>query len=810
MANDSIVGILLRAKKDTGAIGDTKAEIIGLDEAAGVASGGLQAMAAAAGVAGAFKLTQQIFELGQTAAQAERARGAFDRMASSVGVSGDTMLAALKKASLGTISDKDLELGATRAKVLGVADSVDKLSTLLDIARVRGAAFGRSAKEAFDDLVTGLGRGSAQILDNLGFKGGQKDLEDYAATVHKTVAELSDAERQGVLFNKVVRETKGEIDNAGNASLDNAGKFERLAASWENFKTAVGNSNATGFAAGVASNALDSFAKEGPTAAISVWQRLFDLMTNGSKNVDDLTGQLKVLEAQEKRLDALVSSGKGVPGIDDSNLAATRQRIAEVRAELDGLTESGDQSQSTIQQLSAILPGFGANSNAAAAAQANLKRGVDAATASLDAERAAVVSLAGALPGLQAAVNSQIQGALNARNSAVARIAGQAAGVEGIVGQTEATRQFGAAVDEVDAKYAELNAQLVSGNLTTDEFQLKIAELGNTGGDAFEQIHRSQQEAEASAKKYANTVENDIKRAYESVRSTVEGVVKGALSDIAGVDPSKILVDPKETDPKKQKFLLPREDEINENAKRLADIAVNGFKGQDWLGKFKEAVPDIFKALEESGDPRATAARMLKDFQDGLEPELIDKEKAKERVRKMLLGEAKMSELVKEITDELAQETGGDAGQISVLAKAALGVGGDGAKDAAATAGAGGTEAGAAFGKAAAVAAGQVSAQTFGTTGTQSGAAFRDAAVDAIAGTGDKLVGSLETQLKADDIVKRIQKSGEASGEVWGGGFLNTVGNNLPNALVDLLFSKLVPRLNAYNQTQAQLQGTTP
>lgn len=51
-------------------------------------------------------------------------------------------------------------------------------------------------------------------------------------------------------------------------------------------------------------------------------------------------------------------------------------------------------------------------------------------------------------------------------------------------------------------------------------------------------------------------------------------------------------------------------------------------------------------------------AQLLKDFQDGLRPELLDKEKAKDLVRRGLLGEKNLKSLTDEIAKELAGELG--------------------------------------------------------------------------------------------------------------------------------------------------------
>jgi hypothetical protein len=107
----------------------------------------------------------------------------------------------------------------------------------------------------------------------------------------------------------------------------------------------------------------------------------------------------------------------------------------------------------------------------------------------------------------------------------------------------------------------------------------------------------------------------EFNQSLSGLQSAVSGALSGALSVDVGV---------------KAEDFLPREDEINENARRLADIMVNGFKGQDWLGEFAAEVPDVFEALQAAGNPQEAAARMLQDFQDGLLTGLIDKDAVKE------------------------------------------------------------------------------------------------------------------------------------------------------------------------------------
>jgi hypothetical protein len=97
---------------------------------------------------------------------------------------------------------------------------------------------------------------------------------------------------------------------------------------------------------------------------------------------------------------------------------------------------------------------------------------------------------------------------------------------------------------------------------------------------------------------------------------------------------------------------------VSEDARRLADVAVNGF-ASPWADYLSNKFPDtIGAAFSSGGDIKQTAAQLLKDFQDGLRPELLDKEKAKDIVRRAIVGEKNLKSLTDEIAKELAGELG--------------------------------------------------------------------------------------------------------------------------------------------------------
>ena len=165
----------------------------------------------------------------------------FKRLSARAGVVYDEMLTGMRKASLWTVSDFNLMTAANKAYSLGVVSNVDQMTTLMEIARVKGAAMWRTMNEALDDIVTGLGRWSAMILDNLWIIVNQTEAQKaYAASVGKTVEQLSDREKKQALINTVVSQGKSELEGLGEATLWFADKQAKLLTTWENLTTLLG------------------------------------------------------------------------------------------------------------------------------------------------------------------------------------------------------------------------------------------------------------------------------------------------------------------------------------------------------------------------------------------------------------------------------------------------------------------------------------------------------------------------------------------------------------------------------------------
>ena len=229
------------------AINKVKQDLGALDKAAGTAAGGLGALAKGAGVAGlvalGVKAAGAAIEIAKLGAASLSMGASFESMAGGA-AQASSILDALTTASRGTIKEYDLMLTANRAMLLGVADSADEFGKLMEIATVRGRAMGLSTTQAFGDIVTGIGRMSPLILDNLGIVIDQAAAqEEYAATLGKSAKALSDAERKQALVNAVIDQSAGILATANTNADALAGEgFAQLDTAWGNFQATLGES----------------------------------------------------------------------------------------------------------------------------------------------------------------------------------------------------------------------------------------------------------------------------------------------------------------------------------------------------------------------------------------------------------------------------------------------------------------------------------------------------------------------------------------------------------------------------------------
>ena len=179
----------------------------------------------------ALAAMKKVYDFAKEGAEIARLRDSFEKLGNS-----ERDLEILRKASLNSISDQNLMLATNKAQLLGVSDNTEDLAGLLEVAAVRGRAMGLSTSEAFSDIITGVGRLSPMILDNLGIvTGGQKVFDDYARTLGITADKLTDVQKRQALVNLII--TQGA--ELGPLMADQATRLEQLEVGFENFFNTV-------------------------------------------------------------------------------------------------------------------------------------------------------------------------------------------------------------------------------------------------------------------------------------------------------------------------------------------------------------------------------------------------------------------------------------------------------------------------------------------------------------------------------------------------------------------------------------------
>lgn len=147
------------------------------------------------------------------------------------------VLASLQEASAGLITNSDLMESFNKANMLVGKSLTDQLAPAMASIGKVSAATGQDMGFLMDSLVTGIGRLSPMILDNLGIQVSLTEAnEAYAASIGKTASELTKAEQQSALMNQVME--KLQTNTALMAAPDQG--FAKLKVSVANFKDGLG------------------------------------------------------------------------------------------------------------------------------------------------------------------------------------------------------------------------------------------------------------------------------------------------------------------------------------------------------------------------------------------------------------------------------------------------------------------------------------------------------------------------------------------------------------------------------------------
>ncbi len=763
---DNRVGIVIEGRNRAGAaFSEAKAQLAGLDSAAKTAAGGISGIAGV--VAGGFAVSQIIGAVGalvSLGAQAERTEASFHRVAESYGADADKMLLALKRASGGQISNSELMLSANKAMMLGVTADADQMAGLLQVAIQRGQAMGRSASEAFNDIVIGIGRMSPLILDNLGIMtGGEAAFQAYAESIGKTAEQLTDFERRQMLINKV-------LADVGPVAADAQSKITSIGAAWANLRGAIGKEVVAHMTVAGLPEFLDVMAE-----AIAARRR-----------VTDAFAEAGVSEMQQALAVVGPSGQVSMPGIPDAELRRQREAIESLFVAYDAgrisleqfntelewdlellreyqaalaadeeairlftagreLAEAQKMRQIEAQAGFALATGLMRGTDVAATQKAELTAlagTYDLVTGEITHTTTAITSMIGPITQAAAAMSAwdaatgalipNLDAVLASTESAIGRVRAIGLGAVDVLGTGGAIAQIGAYEDALQR----LRGQALANHWTDLELAAAQQALLNQFNDQIGGLRRvtgatSTYNAELSA--LLSTAERFINAGVSSTRGLVNFDDQGLVN---GFDPNG-----------------PARD-----FGRMWDVAVNGFNSQ-WLEPLRESglIPDDViergeAALREFAEGRARA------FQSGADLGMLDTDQVVAQVEAELAAQRELERIKAEVLSKL-RAGGVTGGAVTAAVDKVLESGA-------------GADAG----------------------GSAAGEGFQGGFVSGLTGLGTKITTELARQMVTQ--AAALTTAGRDAGDRFAAGFTDGAGD-LPIWFIEFLAGQLAPVVEA-------------
>lgn len=175
---------------------------------------------------GAIEVARFTLDVSKLAGEADGVRKAFEKLPQSAKV-----MQQLKDVTRGTVSELELMKRAVTATNFGI--QLESLPKLLEFATVRAQQTGQSVDYLVDSIVTGIGRKSPLILDNLGISTTRlKEQFGGAALEAQSIGDVAAA------VGKIAEEELGKM---GKMTENAATRMQRLNAEWQNLKVVIGN-----------------------------------------------------------------------------------------------------------------------------------------------------------------------------------------------------------------------------------------------------------------------------------------------------------------------------------------------------------------------------------------------------------------------------------------------------------------------------------------------------------------------------------------------------------------------------------------
>lgn len=249
-AVDDITASLTRFKREaqtaSGSISDAFSNLRSGNISGAVSSlGGISSKAAAAATAvGAIgtvavlagsKIADLVGEGIELAQQAEGVKHRFEEIGGT-----SIYLESLREHTHGLVNDFELMKATVKAKDFNIP--MKDLGTYLEFAQLKSQQTGESVDYLVDSIVTGLGRQSVQILDNLGISAAElKSKMAEGKTMTEAVAEVINKQlsEAGEHFETTAEKAQRKLVELQNEEMRVGEQLAPLKSEWESFLTSV-------------------------------------------------------------------------------------------------------------------------------------------------------------------------------------------------------------------------------------------------------------------------------------------------------------------------------------------------------------------------------------------------------------------------------------------------------------------------------------------------------------------------------------------------------------------------------------------
>ena len=184
---------------------------------------------------------KQMIDFSRQAAKIEGMSNAFNTLQGTT--DGATIaLSRLRDATNGTMNDMDLFRQANNAMVLGITKNSEEMARMFDLAQRLGRALGVDTAHAVESLITGIGRQSRLMLDNIGIVvKSEEAYEKYAMSLGKTTSQLTDAEKKQAFLNATLEAAESKVLEMGEEVLTASDAYSRFGSNVMNVMRSIGD-----------------------------------------------------------------------------------------------------------------------------------------------------------------------------------------------------------------------------------------------------------------------------------------------------------------------------------------------------------------------------------------------------------------------------------------------------------------------------------------------------------------------------------------------------------------------------------------